>query len=64
MKINETKRKDELRIITCYLPRKRSVFVELISLVGFAYDPPDKSGIFHALEHMMLQGTKKEQQKN
>ena len=59
MKIDETIRKDGLRIVSCYLPRKRSVFVELVSLVGFAYDPPDKSGLFHVLEHMMLQGTKK-----
>ena len=59
MKINETIRKDGLRIITCYVPHKRSVFVELVARVGYVYDPPSKPGLFHIFEHMATKGTKK-----
>ena len=59
MKINETIRKDGLRIITCYVPHKKSVFVELVARVGHAYDPSDKPGLFHIFEHMAFKGTKK-----
>jgi predicted Zn-dependent peptidase len=59
MKINETIRKDGLRIISCHIPHKRSVVVELIARVGYAYDPPEKPGLFHVFEHMAFKGTKK-----
>jgi len=59
MKINETIRKDGLRIITCYVPHKKSVFVELVARVGHAYDPSNKPGLFHIFEHMAFKGTKK-----
>ena len=58
MKINETIRKDGLRIISCHVPNKRSVQVELISRVGSAYDPADHQGLFHCFEHMAFKGTK------
>jgi hypothetical protein len=45
MKINETIRKDGLRIVTCYVPHKKSVFAELVARVGHAYDPSDKPGL-------------------
>lgn len=64
MKINETTRKDGLRIISCYLPQKRSILVELISRVGYAYDPPGKAGLFHFFEHMAFKGTKKRSAKD
>jgi predicted Zn-dependent peptidase len=59
VKINETIRKDGLRIITCYIPHKKSILVELIARVGSAYDPLDKLGLFHTFEHMAFKGTKK-----
>lgn len=59
MKINETRRKDGLRIISCYLPHKKTIQVKLIARVGYAYDPPDKKGLFHCFEHMAFKGTKK-----
>ena len=59
MKINETIRKDGLRIFTCYVPHKKSVFVELVARVGHAYDPLNKPGLFHIFEHMAFKGTKK-----
>jgi len=59
MQINETIRKDGLRIISCKLPHKKSVLVELVARVGHAYDPPDKCGLFHLFEHMAFKGTKK-----
>ena len=59
MKIDETIRKDGLRIITCYVPHKKSVFVELVARVGHAYDPSNKPGLFHIFEHMASKGTKK-----
>jgi predicted Zn-dependent peptidase len=58
MKINETVRKDGLRIISCHVRNKRSVQVELVARVGSAYDPADKKGLFHCFEHMALKGTK------
>jgi predicted Zn-dependent peptidase len=59
MKINETIRKDGLRMISCYVPHKKSVLVELVARVGHAYDPSDKPGLFHVFEHMASKGTKK-----
>ncbi len=64
MKINETVRKDGLRIISCRLPHKKKVFVDLIARVGSAYDPDGKSGLFHCFEHMAFKGTKKRSIKN
>ena len=58
MKINETVRRDGLRIISCHLPHRRSVAVELVARVGSAYDPADKQGLFHCFEHMAFKGTK------
>ncbi len=59
MKINETVRKDGLRIITCHVPQKKTVLVELIARVGYACDPINKPGLFHTLEHMVFEGTEK-----
>ncbi|MCL5733880.1 MAG: insulinase family protein [Patescibacteria group bacterium] len=58
MKINETIRRDGLRIISCYIPYKRTIELELVSRAGFAYDPEDKKGLFHSFEHMAFKGTK------
>ncbi len=58
MKINETVRKDGLRIISCYVRDKRHVQMELAARVGSAYDPADKQGLFHCFEHMAFKGTK------
>lgn len=59
MKLQETHRKDGLRIITVSLPNQRKVYVELSSRVGSAYDPEDKRGLFHFFEHMAFKGTKR-----
>ena len=59
MKINETIRKDGLRIITVSLPNQRKVHVEIVCRVGSAYDPSDKRGLFHFFEHMAFKGTKR-----
>lgn len=59
MKIQETVRKDGLRIISCKLPHKKKVFVDLVARVGSAYDPTDKPGLFHCFEHMAFKGTKR-----
>jgi len=59
MKINETIRKDGLRIISCRLPHRKRVWIDLIARVGSAYDPVDKTGFFHCFEHMAFKGTKK-----
>ena len=59
MKLNETRRKDGLRIITVSMPAERKVYVELSSRVGSAYDPEDKQGLFHFFEHMAFKGTKR-----
>jgi predicted Zn-dependent peptidase len=58
MKINETVRKDGLRIISCHVPDRRSVQIELIARVGSAYDPAGQQGLFHCFEHMAFKGTK------
>lgn len=47
-----------MRIISYFVPNRRSVFVELMSFVGSAYDPRDKQGLFHCFEHMAFKGTK------
>ncbi|MCL4405102.1 MAG: insulinase family protein [Patescibacteria group bacterium] len=59
MRIRETVRKDGLRIISCKLPHKKEVWVDIVALIGSAYDPPGKSGLFHLFEHMAFKGTKK-----
>ncbi len=59
MKIKETVRKDGLRIISCYVPHRRTIDVEILSRVGSAYNPPEKQGLFHCFEHMAFKGTKK-----
>lgn len=59
MKINETVRKDGLRIISCYIPHKKSVSIKLVACVGYANDPIDKPGFFHCFEHMAFKGTKR-----
>lgn len=59
IQVNETVRKDGLRIISCRIPNKRSVLVELVARVGSAYDPAGKSGLFHCFEHMAFKGTRK-----
>ncbi len=59
VKINETIRKDGLRIITVAVPNKRKVYVELVARVGSAYDPSNKLGLFHFFEHLAFKGTKR-----
>ncbi|NNM83718.1 insulinase family protein [Candidatus Parcubacteria bacterium] len=59
MKLQETHRKDGLRIITVSLLTQRKVYVELSARVGSAYDPEDKRGLFHFFEHMAFKGTKR-----
>lgn len=59
MKLNETIRKDGLRIITVSLPSQRKIYVELSCRVGSAYDPIDKQGLFHFFEHMAFKGTRR-----
>lgn len=59
MKLQETRRKDGLRVITVSLPNQRKVYVELSARVGSAYDPEDKQGLFHFFEHMAFKGTKR-----
>lgn len=58
MKIKETIRKDGLRIISCHLPNRKTIQVEIAIRVGSAYDPIDKRGLFHCLEHTVFKGTK------
>lgn len=58
MKIKETVRRDGLRIISCNIPTQTKVSVEISSLVGSAYDPASKQGLFHYFEHMAFKGTK------
>ncbi len=59
MKIQETIRHDGLRMISCSIPTQTRVLVSLSALVGSAYDPIDKQGLFHFFEHMAFKGTKK-----
>ncbi len=59
MKIKETVRRDGLRIISCNIPTQTRVSVEISALVGSAYDPSHKQGLFHYFEHMAFKGTKK-----
>ncbi len=57
MTLRETVRRDGLRIITCAIPTQRMVLVSLSALVGSAYDPEDRQGLFHYFEHMAFKGT-------
>jgi predicted Zn-dependent peptidase len=57
MVLKETIRRDGLRIITCAIPTQRMVLVSLSALVGSAYDPADRQGLFHYFEHMAFKGT-------
>lgn len=59
MKIQETVRHDGLRIISCNIPTQTKVLVSVSALVGSAYNPVNRQGLFHLFEHMAFKGTKK-----
>ncbi|KKT29205.1 hypothetical protein A3G55_02660 [Candidatus Giovannonibacteria bacterium RIFCSPLOWO2_12_FULL_44_25] len=56
--LQETVREDGLRVITKKLKIAKSVIVSVSALGGCAYDPQDKTGLFHFFEHMAFKGTK------
>lgn len=58
MRVQETIRDDGLRIISGKVPSKK-VHMSLTSLVGSAYDPPDRQGLYHYFEYMAFKGTEK-----
>jgi predicted Zn-dependent peptidase len=57
MTIKETVRRDGLRMISCNIPTQTKVMVGVSALVGSAYDPADRQGLFHYFEHMAFKGT-------
>ena len=57
--LQETVREDGLRVITKKLKIAKSVIVSVSALGGCAYDPQDKTGLFHFFEHMAFKGSKK-----
>ena len=59
MKIEETIRKDGLRIISAGIPTQKKVYVSVTCMTGFIYDPEEKSGLSHFFEHMAFKGTKR-----
>lgn len=59
MKIQETIRRDGLRIISGNIPSQTKVLVGISALVGSAYDPENRQGLFHFFEHMAFKGTKR-----
>lgn len=59
MKIEETIRKDGLRIISASIPTQKKVYVSVTCMTGFVYDSADKTGLSHFFEHMAFKGTKK-----
>jgi len=59
MKIEETIRKDGLRIVSASIPTQKKVYVSVTCMTGFIYDPADKQGLSHFFEHMAFKGTKK-----
>lgn len=56
--LQETVREDGLRVITKRLRGTKRVIVCVSGLVGSAYDPVDKEGLFHFFEHMAFKGTR------
>lgn len=59
VKIEETIRKDGLRIISASIPTQKKVYVSVTCMIGSAHDPEDKLGLSHFFEHMAFKGTKK-----
>lgn len=57
MNIQETVRRDGLRIISCNIPTQTRVLVSISALVGYCSDPADREGLFHYFEHMAFKGT-------
>ncbi len=64
MKIQETVRKDGLRIISCSIPTQTKVLVSISAMVGSANDPVNEQGLFHYFEHMAFKGTKRRTMKD
>ena len=48
-----------LRVTTCEMPLTRSVSVNVYVGVGSRYEPDERAGISHFIEHMLFKGTKR-----
>jgi predicted Zn-dependent peptidase len=48
-----------MRVVTCAMPYARSVGISVFVGVGSRYDPEDRAGISHYVEHLVFKGTKR-----
>ncbi len=48
-----------MRVVTCAMPHTRSVGISVFVGVGSRYDPEDRAGISHYVEHLVFKGTKR-----
>jgi predicted Zn-dependent peptidase len=55
---------NEMPVVAETLPNMRSVVLGIWVKIGSRYEPPEKNGISHFLEHMFFKGTKKRSAKD
>lgn len=55
----KTKLENELRVVTCAMPRMQSVAFGIWIRVGARYESSQNKGIAHFLEHLLFKGSKK-----
>ncbi len=55
----KTTLKNGLRIVTSSMPHTRAVSISIYVGAGSRYEPAEKAGISHFIEHMCFKGTKK-----
>ena len=48
-----------LRVVSCEMPHTRSVAISAYVGVGSRYEPDDRAGISHFVEHMVFKGTER-----
>lgn len=48
-----------LRVVTCEIPHTRSVSISIFIGVGSRYEPAERAGISHFIEHMAFKGTRR-----
>ena len=48
-----------LRVVSCEMPHTRSVTISAYIGVGSRYEPDDRAGVSHFVEHMLFKGTER-----
>ena len=50
---------DGMRVVTSTMPNTRSVSINVFVKVGSRYEPPERAGLSHVVEHLVFKGTER-----